>query len=342
MILVNGSKGIGTGFSTDIMCYDPLQIIEYLKNKLLSIVDEYDFIPYYEGFKGKIIKITEGKYLIKGTYEKIGTDKIKVTELPVGYWTEDFKELLETLLEPTTDKDGKKIPAVIKDYDDLSKDTNVDFTITFTKGKIEELENCKEIYNCNGIEKLLKLYTTNSTSNMHLFDANEKLQKYNNITDIIDAYYETRLKLYGDRKTFMINNIEKELVLLSNKANYIKEILDGTIDLRKKKREEINAILKNKNYDMIHNDEDYKYLVKMPMDSVTEENIDKLLKEKADKETELETIKVTTVNKMWFNELNSLEKLYIEYKEERKKLMEPDTNIITSKNKKKHVIKTKN
>lgn len=342
MILVNGSKGIGTGFSTDIMCYDPLQIIEYLKNKLLSIVDEYDFIPYYEGFKGEIIKITEGKYLIKGIYEKIGTDKIKVTELPVGYWTEDFKELLETLLEPTTDKDGKKIPAVIKDYDDLSKDTNVDFTITFTKGKIEELENCKEIYNCNGIEKLLKLYTTNSTSNMHLFDANEKLQKYNNITDIIDAYYETRLKLYGDRKTFMINNIEKELVLLSNKANYIKEILDGTIDLRKKKREEINAILKNKNYDMINNDEDYKYLVKMPMDSVTEENIDKLLKEKADKETELETIKVTTVNKMWFNELNSLEKLYIEYKEERKKLMEPDTNIITSKNKKKHVIKTKN
>ena len=31
MILVNGSKGIGTGFSTDIMCYHPLQLISKLK-----------------------------------------------------------------------------------------------------------------------------------------------------------------------------------------------------------------------------------------------------------------------------------------------------------------------
>jgi DNA topoisomerase-2 len=34
MVLINGSKGIGTGFSTDIMCYDPIKIIQYLKNKL--------------------------------------------------------------------------------------------------------------------------------------------------------------------------------------------------------------------------------------------------------------------------------------------------------------------
>jgi DNA topoisomerase-2 len=337
MVLVNGSKGIGTGFSTDIMCYNPLQIIEYLKNKLLSIEedeeDTLDFIPYYEGFKGQISKIAEGKFLIKGIYEKLAVDKIKVTELPVGYWTEDFKELLETLIEPSVDKEGKKTPAIIKDYDDLSKDTNVDFTITFSKGKLEELESCKGEYNCNGLGKLLKLYTTNTTTNMHLFDANEKLQKFNKVTEIIDAYYDTRIKLYGSRKVYMINNIEKELVLLSNKAKYIKEILDGTIDLRKKKREEINVMLTNKGYNIINDDEEYKYLVKMPMDSVTEENIDKLLKEKGNKETELETIKTTTINKMWLKELNKLSELYIEYKEERTKLSEPEEKTIKNKKK---------
>jgi DNA topoisomerase-2 len=120
MVLVNGSKGIGTGFSTDIMCYNPLQIIQYLKNKLLSIEDEMEFIPYYEGFQGLITKISDEKFLIKGIYEKLGNDKIRVTELPVGYWTEDFKELLEELIEPLPGKDGKKVPATIKDYDDLS------------------------------------------------------------------------------------------------------------------------------------------------------------------------------------------------------------------------------
>ena len=340
MVLVNGSKGIGTGFSTDIMCYNPLQIIEYLKNKLLFIEEDeeesLEFIPYYEGFKGQISKIAEGKFLIKGIYEKLSADKIKVTELPVGYWTEDFKELLETLIEPSVDKEGKKTQAIIKDYDDLSKDTNVDFTITFSKGKLEELESCKGEYNCNGLEKILKLYTTNTTTNMHLFDANEKLQKFNKVTEIIDAYYDTRIKLYGSRKVFMINNIEKELILLSNKAKYIKEILEGTIDLRKKKSEEINTMLTNKGYNIINDDEEYKYLVKMPMDSVTEENIDKLLKEKANKETELETIKTTTINKMWLKELNKLSELYIEYKEERNKSLEPEDK---TKNKKKVVSK---
>jgi DNA topoisomerase-2 len=225
MALVNGTKGIGTGFSTDIMCYNPLQIIDYIKNKLMSNNnnDAIDFIPYYEGFKGHISKISDDKFLIKGLYEKIAVDQIKVTELPVGYWTEDFKELLESLIDPGVDKDGKKITSIVKDYDDMSKDTNVDFTITFAKGKLEELEKSKGDYDCNGLEKLLKLYTTNTTTNMHLFDANDTLQKYNKVSDIIDTYYETRLKMYGTRKAYMIDALEKELVLLSNKAKYIKE-----------------------------------------------------------------------------------------------------------------------
>ena len=329
MVLVNGSKGIGTGFSTDIMCYNPLQIIDYLKNKLLgdstntttSESSSEEFIPYYEGFQGKITKLASDKFLIKGCYEKVATDKIRVTELPVGYWTEDFKELLEELIEPSKDsKDGKKAAVLIKDYDDMSKDTNVDFTITFAKGKLEELEQAKGDYECNGVEKLLKLYTTNTTTNMHLFDSDDKLQKYEKVTEIIDCYYETRLKLYGSRKEYMISALEKELVMLSNKARYIKENLDGTIDLRKKKKEEVNAMLLAKGYKIMDDDTDYKYLVKMPMDSVTEENVNKLLKDKGNKEVELDTIKNTTIQQMWNKELDHLKVQYIEYKESRSTL----------------------
>ena len=333
MVLVNGSKGIGTGFSTDIMCYNPLQIIRYLKNKLQNINETFDFIPYYEGFKGTITKINPEKYLIKGLYEKISNDKIKVTELPIGYWTEDFKELLEELIEPSATKDGKKPLAIIKDYDDMSKDTNVDFTITFAKGKLEELELSQSDYQCNGLEKLLKLYTTNTTTNMHLFDGEDILQKYQNIPDIIDAYFVVRLKLYQERKIYMIKDIEKELLILSNKARYITEILNGTIDLRKKKKEHVIEMLTMKGYDIIEKDDEYKYLIKMPMDSVTEENVDKLLNDKSKREVELENIKNTTINKMWMNELESLDDLYIGYKNERTRLMsgEDSNNKINKK-----------
>lgn len=324
VILINGSKGIGTGFSTDIMCYNPLQIIDYLNNKLKGFSNEGfdDFIPYYEGFKGTITKITDAKFLIKGVYEKVGTDKIRVVELPVGHWTEDFKELLEGLIETKTDKDGKKNQQIVKDYDDLSKDINVDFTITFMNGQLDKLEGVVGENGCNGVEKMLKLYTTNTTTNMHLFDADDKLQKYNNVTEIIETYYGVRLNLYQERKNHMIIAFENELVLLSNKTKYIKEVLDGTIDLRKKKRQEVTEMLVKKGFDKMDDDGDYKYLVKMPMDSVTEENVEKIMKDKAIKEDELDKLKKTTINEMWLVELEKLKEQYIEYKEGRRRLCE--------------------
>ena len=116
------------------------------------------FVPYYEGFTGTVTKLTDSKFLIKGKYEKSGVDKIHITELPIGLCNNTFKELLEELTDTQTDKAGKKIPPVVKDYNDMSKDTNVDFTVTFTKGKLQELENTKSDYGCNGLEKILKLY----------------------------------------------------------------------------------------------------------------------------------------------------------------------------------------
>jgi DNA topoisomerase-2 len=325
VILINGSKGIGTGFSTDIMCYNPLQIIEYLQNKLRGLNADIDFIPYYEGFKGTISKLTEDRILIKGIYEKVAEDKIRVTELPVGYWTEDFKELLEHWINPGEDKDKTKIPPIIKDYEDMSKDTTVDFTITFVKGKLEHLENTKGDYNCNGLEKLLKLYTTNTTTNMHLFDEKEKLQKFDKISDIIDAYYTVRLQMYQTRKNYLMNMLEKELVKLVNKTKYIQENINDTIDLRKKKREQIIELLENKGYVKLmdsteESEPSYKYLMKMPMDSVTEENVEKLNKERANKEHQLNTLRDTTIYEMWLSELERFKEQYIEYKEERAKL----------------------
>ena len=355
MILVNGSKGIGTGFSTDVMCYNPLDIIQYLKSKLQekeNVLDDWinnteiiQFIPYYEGFQGIIQKISNQRFLIKGKYEKVGPDKIHVTELPVGYWTEDFKEHLESLIEPGSDKEGKKITALVKDYDDMSKDTTIDFTITLAKGKLDELENNMSDNGCNGIEKLFKLTTTNTNTNMHLFDANDKLKKYGSIPEIIDDYFETRLQLYQVRKNYMIDSLQKELVLLSNKAKYIKELLDGTIDLRKKKRDQVTQMLQDKGYDIIEEDTDYKYLVKMSMDSVTEENVDKLFKEKMNKEKELEIIKKTDITEMWNKELDILKVEYLKYKEDRYRLMMGEIKkkkIVKSQTLKKVEAKSKN
>ena len=326
MVLVNGSKGIGTGFSTDIMCYNPMDIIEYLKNSLMGHSEKNitkSFVPYYNGFQGTISKITETKFRFRGIYEVVGPDKIRVTELPVGFWTQDFKEHLEGL-QDITDKDGKKIPSVIKDYDDMSKDTTVDFTIVFQKGKLNDLLNAKGDYECNGLEKLLKLYNTNSTTNMNLFNSKDQLKKYATVNHIIDDYYIVRLEYYDMRKKNLVEQLERHLVMISNKAKYIQENLNGTIDLRNKQKREIINLLTAKQYHAMDGDDEFKYLLKMPMDSVSSENIEKLLKEKETKEKELYNIQQTTIQEFWLKELVQLETMYKDYLIERTRMSSDD------------------
>ena len=151
MVLVNGTKGIGTGFSTDIMCYNPRDIIAYLKELLAGIASPTTQLePYYKGFNGKIIKVTPTKYLVKGMYEKVDKSSITITELPVGTWTDDYKTFLEKEIE-----NPKKI---IKEYTDMSTDKTISFTVKFHTGALEKLETTTTAdANVNAIEKFMRL-----------------------------------------------------------------------------------------------------------------------------------------------------------------------------------------
>ena len=331
ILLINGSKGIGTGFSTDILCYNPLTIIEYMKRKIKEEdTSDIKLIPYYEGFKGTITSLTDNKYLIRGKYEIVSDKQVRIVELPVGTWTDDYKQFIEDLIEGEktskkgTAKDGakeggdkddkKKKPACgIKDYTDMSTDTIVDITLTFGPGIITKLVAEEADHGCNGLEKLLKLYTTRSTTNMHAFDENEKLVKFDTVEDLCVHYMKIRYDFYVKRKAYQLVALEQAAKVLSNKARFIGELLDSSLDLRKKKTSVVSALLKERLYDVIDGDEDYKYLVRLPMDSVTEENVLKINQERDKKLSELETLKKTTEKQLWLNELETLQTEYNKY-----------------------------
>ena len=333
--LINGISGIGTGFSCNIAPYNPSDIINYLKLKLNNKkVDHIVFIPYYEGFKGSVSRIEDNKFLVKGVYEKIDNDKIRITELPVGTWTMPYTTFLEGLMDGTT-KNGKKIPSCIRDFSSISTEVTVDFTVTFPRGRLSELESTVDQFGINGIEKILKLTTTVSTTNMHMFNKECKLHKYINVQEIIEDFYDVRLEIYNKRKQNLISHMENKLIKLSNRAKYIVDTLNNKIDLRRKTANDVTCLLTEMNFTLI--DGDYKYLIKMPMDSVTQENVDNIIKEKENTENELNKIRNTTLHAMWLLELNQLEKEYSKYKVKREKLLtdvKPTTKKVSKKSKK--------
>ena len=313
--LLNGISGIGTGFSCSIEPYNPKTIIDSLKQKLAGSPVTVDFLPYYEGFKGSVRKISEQKFLVKGCYQTIGEDKIRITELPVGTWTMPYTTFLETLMDGSqTDKAGKKITPQIKDFTSICTEVNIDFTVQLPKGLLTDLEATVDANGCNGLEKLLKLFTTVSTTNMHMFDSDCKLHKYASVEEIIDDFYVVRIGVYEKRKASLIADLERQLVKLSNRARYIMLTLDGTIDLRRKTAVQVNELLVSLQFNQLDSDEHYKYLVKMPMDSVTEEHVQAIMKEKDSMTTALAALKRKTVEQMWLEELDILDNEYTKYK----------------------------
>ena len=347
MVLVNGTKGIGTGFSTDIMCYNPAQIIAYIKHKLVGATAAPTIEPFYKNFKGTIRRVGDTKYLFKGCYTILDDKKIRITELPVGTWTDDYKSFLENLIEPNAaaaggkdkdkDKDGAASSApIVKEYNDMSTDTHVDITVTMAANIIKTYSEKATEFECNMLEKVLGLYTTQSTTNMNLFDSKEKLVKYSSAEEIADSYSVTRLEFYAKRKDALIAALRKELMVLSNRARYITELLEDKIDLRRKTNKQLVELLKERKYDSMDakdakdgggNDESggddtsgqgqqgYKYLLKLPMDSVSEENVKKLLNEKEKKEKELSELSSKTVEEMWVKDLEELEVEYNKFVE---------------------------
>ncbi len=340
MTLVNGGKGIGTGYSYEGLCYNPKQIITFVKNKIKGIENKNNVSiePYYENFKGSIQKINEKKFMIKGVYQIISSDSIRITELPIGTWTTNYKEFLESLMD---DKNKKKKP-VVKAINDMSTDAMVDLTVKFHPNTLGKLVSKQVDQYHNLLEKTLKLYCTKQTTNMHLFNHKQQLRKYETIYDIIDCYYPVRKDGYVRRKAYLIEHLEKIVMVLSNKARFIKEQCDDTIDLRKKKKQQVIELLKSRNYDVIDGDNDYKYLRSMTIDSVEEENVVRLESEMVKRQKELEVIKKKTIEKMWTEELNKLEKEYEKFQQVRKsKLFGEPTKIKKKKKIKKKVSKPK-
>ena len=311
-VLINGQTGIGTGFSTSIPSYNPQQIVEYLKCKIVEketgivLNETTEFVPYYEGFKGTVEKITENKYLIKGVYLKTAEDQIRITELPVGTWTMPYITFLESLMDGGVDKKGKKILPTIREFTSNSTEKMVDIRVVFPKGRLAEIE--AEEGGENEIYKLLKLTTTVTTTNMHLFNKECKLKKYDTIQQIIDDFYDVRIETYITRKTHLIGEMTKVLSKLTNKARFIQGVLVDEIDLRRKDGNTINAMLSSMNFDRI--EDSFDYLIKLPMNTVSKENVDKLMNEKANVEVELAKLEQTTIQQIWLNELEKFEREY--------------------------------
>ena len=332
-ILINGCiTGIGTGWSCSVPCYNPLDLISAVKvwldndgevlikgeeggegeiQSTVSLLPE--IMPWYRGYKGVIEKTGDNRYTSWGNITTDKKNKI-VDELPVGMWTDNFKEYLDTLLE---EKSIKKV----KNY---STPKNVKFVIT------EENDG----FICN--KENLKLHKYIYTSNMVLFTDKGTIKKYQNVDEIINEFCKVRFEYYIKRKKYIVGQLENDIKFLGNKRRFLEDIMSGEIKLfneegkgksrKSRKTSELFIELEKKGYDKLDKecketkqdiDEDnenvstgYNYLLRMQFSSITEEKISKLKNEIDSKIKTRDNISSTSEKKLWLNDIEEFESAY--------------------------------
>jgi len=190
MVLVNGADGIGTGWSSTIPNYNPLDIVENLRIRMQpgnTKEDMKPMIPWFRGFTGQTEEIGNDRYKFTGTIRESGDNEVEITELPVRYWSQDFKDKLEDIIK------AEKVPSFIKDYVDYNTPDKVHFII-----KMEDKHMQAAL--AKGLEETFKLSKTMATSNLVAFDAQGRIHKYATVLDIMEEFYGIRLRYYEKRK----------------------------------------------------------------------------------------------------------------------------------------------
>lgn len=293
MILINGTCGMGTGWSTNVPCFNPKDIIENLKLLINDPESElYELTPWYRGFKGTITKIKDGNWECKGIYRRLKPTRIyqevEVTELPVGVWTQSFKNKL-------SDYESKDKIVSFKNFSDHR---NVKFIIKFKKDVLEELSDIK-------LDKMLGMTTKISTSNMHLFNSEGVIEKYDTPEDILWDFYEYRSEFYKIRKDNMEKELDKKLKYLMEMMRFIQMVIDEKILVFKRKKDDIVKDLED-NY-FIKIDDTYNHLLGIKIHAFTREKLDELKKQIDDNTIELETLKSKTSNDLWIEDIDMLD-----------------------------------
>jgi len=295
-ILLNGTEGIGTGWSTKIPKYKIEDLIDYIDKKLDGVKRRAPLIPYFEKFTGDVFYDEEKDNCVtRGIITRENTSTVRITELPINVWNDNYYAFLEKLIENK----------VIKSYQKYCTDEKVDIRVKMFREILAPLTD----------EELMDIFELESTinmSNMHLFDPIGKIKKYNNPYEIIDDYYILRLDFYKKRRQFLLNKLNDKKIRLANIGKFINYVIKGEIKINNVPMDKITKQLKTKG--IIEIDGSYNYLMNIPIYKLSKEELDKLKSEFTSVKEQIKELKSTTPEKMWHNDLINLKSSIRKYR----------------------------
>ena len=280
MMLVNGAQGTGTGHACLIMNYHPEQVrdacLRVLTGKKL---DHGKLTPWFKGFTGEVERNAEtGQVVITGKLDVVNSTTIKITEVPVGTYLDQYKDHLNKLEDA----------GFIKDYEDRSTEEGFDFTV-----------NCPRSTTALDEEVLYQKFRliSRDTENLTLWNEDGVLERFDTVEAIIERFVPWRTAKFEERRQKLIKDTTEQVRWLSEKLRFILFYLDHVDQFKNKKKDDLVALLLKNNF------VDYDRLLQMPMWNLTRDKIEQLKGEIAVEKNYLASLQADTAIEMYKREL---------------------------------------
>lgn len=340
-ILINGTLGMGTGFSTNISLYNPKDVIANIKN-IACGKDIKPMVPYFQGFNGIIDDATKERpfhHDVYGKYEQSGPNTIIISELPLGSTTclcpKNYEEKVLKPLMGLAKKGSKEQVEIIDSYVNNCGVNKVSFEVKFKPNEFANLVKHDEF------ESKMKLKSAITTSNMILYNTKNDITKYKSVNDIMKEYFNERLRIYEIRKKEYLKKLENDLNIIKYKVKYIKDIINKDINVNGVKEQKLIEQLEKKKYAKLHTDyrakeeqRNFGYLLCMHIISLTEEKIAELEKELEKTQKNYDLYLQKSEIELWLDEIEEFEREYNKWLDEKDKERMEIENTSTNKKKK--------
>lgn len=341
--MYNGCNGIATGWSTRLPNYNVYELCYWLMAKL-SAKETNIIMPWYRNYKGILIvedreylkklnaknnnkkdatkvdktnddAVDEGdatdvdevegdefainedkinidkdtKYTLRtqGTFYVDESENVHVTELPIGLGAFKYERFLDSLIKDEVITDYKV-------YNNFAKGNDIIHYIIYG------MKNPTDIK--------LKLIKKIGLSNFMLLDLNNKLIKFNTIYDYLEYYYAYRLEYYKIRKTYILKEYLDKIEIVKQKIKFLELYTNKTLTTETSKPTLLEII---KNHGIV-----WDNVKELKASKFNKDGIDKLNNELNEITKKYNDIENTSVECIWFNEINEFlveyEKMYPE------------------------------
>ncbi len=286
LVLVNGSKGIATGFATDILPRDEEDIKRACKEYVTTGNIKKRLRVKFPQFKGRVeYNESENRFYSYGSFERRGKTVLLINEVPYGVDRETYVTHLDKLEENE----------IIVSYEDLCDKDGFCFEVKLkqnTSANWDDEKILKEF-------RLVKTYTENLT----VIDQNGKLREYSDERNLIVDFCNFRNEILQKRIDKRRAEYAEESRWLKVKMQFIQAVINGEIEFKNKKKAEVSSQIMSSTD---ANKDDVERLLKINILSLTDEMVRELQKQINEADKSFLFWSKTTVKEQFLDDLSKI------------------------------------